>query len=191
MKNFLQSSLIIFSFVFIAACSSEDPEPPAGSGTWKLESFVLADFPAGYTSNENSPYAVNEITFGGLTYTSYSMDLNSDNSYERVVGVEGAPSIIDDGLWEIEEDNLTLSNKEDDDEFSYEFSIEIQEEKRLWISERVTFGGWVHDDTLAAWNSRFTSQAELTEYLNSLTDEEYNQLFAALEIDLIYAFIKE
>ncbi|MDW3210344.1 MAG: lipocalin family protein [Reichenbachiella sp.] len=189
MKNFLQSVLFAFSLVFVAACSSEDPEPAEGSGTWKLESFVLADFPAGFTSNEDTPAPIDGITFGGFTYTSYTLSLNGDNTFDRTVGLEGAPSLIDDGLWSIEGDDLVLKNKEDEDEFTQEFSINIKEEKRLWISQPATFGGWFHDDTIAALNSRFNSNTEINDYLNSLTDEEYAKYLNTLEIELIYAFI--
>lgn len=191
MKNLLQTILLAGSLLFIASCSSDDPEPAEGSGTWKLESFVLADFPAGFTSNENTPAAIDGITFGGFTYTNYTLDLNGDNTYDRTVGLDGAPSLIDDGLWSIEDEDLILENSEGEDEFKQEFSINIQEEKRLWISERASFGGWYHDDTLTALNSRFDSNEEINEYLNSLTDEEFAKYLNTLEIDLIYAFIKE
>jgi hypothetical protein len=167
--------LLFASFVLLSCGKDDGPVITHEMGTWELDSYILSNVPEGFKQkNEGQILAVNEISFGGgVTIESYELTLNSDMTYKRTIGVTG-PDIKDDGTWVFEDDVLTLTPEDEDEQ---EYRIEENDNDQLWWSVESQF--LLLHDTVTA------------DYYNSLDNEGQNELFTAVSIDLVYAFERQ
>lgn len=174
----------IFIFLLMASlfssCGGDDePVMTHEMGSWELDSFILANVPLDYSNNEGRIFAVNQISFGGgLVLDSYELTLNSDMTYERSIGVTG-PDIRDNGQWSLEDDILTLTEEDADEDEEYD--IEENDNDQLWWSVESQFSLLKNSvaDTITQ------------EWVDTLTDEEFFALFDVVTVDLVYAFERQ
>ncbi len=164
--------LLILPILFLAACGKDDdqPEPTHEVGTWELEGFLLSNLPNGFTGYEGLQLGLSDLNFGGVSYDSYTLDLNIDGSYSIEIEV-GLLDDEDTGTWTLDGDELIL----DSDEFGEQaWDVVENEDDDLWLSQTSNFSLF-HDSV---------TQAQL----DTLTDEEINQLLNSVTLDLIFAF---
>ncbi|WP_424961079.1 hypothetical protein [Ekhidna sp.] len=177
MKKALLLSLILLAL--ISSCGSDDePTLTHEMGSWELDSYILVNVPADYSNNDGRIFEVDEISFGGLVIDSYEISLNSDMTYERSIGVAG-PDIKDNGTWVLDDDVLILTGEDADQDEEYD--IEENDNDQLWWSVEAQFSLIKNSvaDTLTQ------------EWVDTLTDEEFFDLFDAVSVDLIYAFERQ
>ncbi|MEM7297550.1 MAG: hypothetical protein AAF391_04715 [Bacteroidota bacterium] len=167
-------ALVLASFLFSCG-GDDDPVATHEVGEWELDSYILTNVPSDYSFNEGRIFAVNEISFGGIVFESYEVTFNVDKTYARTVGVTG-PDIKDNGTWELDGDDLTLSSEDFDDDEEYE--VERNEDDQLWWSVSSQFS--LLEDAIADTITQ--------EYIDSITDEEFFALFDPVTVDLVYAF---
>ena len=182
-KNLLY--LLMLPLAFMLSCSSDDePDPTHEMGNWALDSFVLINFPEAFSSNEGLIATIDAITFGGATIESYSLSLNTDNTFARSIEVLG-PNINDSGTWELSGDDLTLTNEDGDD---LEFTVELNEDDQLWLSEPAAFLFIpdVYFDTVTQ---------DYFDLLETFSDEQLDSvndvLSQEVQLDLVYAFERQ
>lgn len=186
MKKILHT-IAIFSLIILASCGgSEDPAPHT-VGSWELESFVLVNLPSAYSQNENRTFAVNEVNFGGTTFSSYELTIENNGSYIRKIGILGGVSSNDQGTWEVSTDGTDLTINSDDTNIgSQDWGVTKNELDQLWITLPSSFG-LMSNETRDGLIAEHGADG-VNEYLNSLTSEEFNALFDTVSVDLLHAF---
>ncbi|SNS69010.1 hypothetical protein SAMN05421640_0865 [Ekhidna lutea] len=170
--------LLAASMILLSCGKDDGPVITHEMGSWDLDSFILTNLPAEYSNNEGRIFLVNQISFGGLVFESYEITFNSDLTYERSVGVPG-PDIKDNGTWELDGDDLILMSEDADQE--EEYRVEQNEDDQLWWSIESQFS--LVKDAIADTITQ--------EYIDTLTDEEFFDLFDAVSVDLVYAFERQ
>jgi len=187
MKRKIQS-IIMLGLLILASCGSdEDPEPPHIVGSWDLENFIIINLPTSYSRNEGRTFQINELTFGGATFSSYNLDIAADGTYIRKIGFAGSPSANDQGAWTLSDDGNDLNIAANDDDTGVDWDVAKNELDQLWLTQPSTFG-FISDATI---NQLEDEHGEgLTEYLNGLTDEEFDALVDPVIVDLLYAFTR-
>ncbi|WP_456462505.1 lipocalin family protein [Reichenbachiella sp.] len=177
MKNFLQSVLFAFSIVFVAACSSEDPEPDKIIGTWILDDATYFDAPAGYTLSEGTV----ESVYGE---TEYKIRFFEDLTYERDITGNGG-SYEDEGTWVQEEDDLTLTYDKGTTGLLLEFTVEDEiTDKNLNITSStsiLTFSDAIFNDPQAL--DTITTQESYDQFIQDYAEN--------INLKVTYAFDRE
>lgn len=115
MKKILQTTLFVCSLLFIAACSSDDPEPDKIVGTWILDNGTYSNPPAAYSfqaGDVESIYGENE----------YKIRFFDDMTYERDVTGNGG-SFEDEGTYTQSGDKLTLEYEKGTTGLDLEFEV--------------------------------------------------------------------
>ncbi len=177
MKKIL--SLIAASIILFSCGGDDDPVTTHEMGSWELDSFILTNVPADYAQfNEGRVFLVNQISFGGIVFESYEITFNSNFTFERSIGVPG-PDLRDNGTWELDGDNLILMAEDED--FEEEYNVEQNENNQLWWSVESQFS--LLKDAIADTITQ--------EYVDTLTDQEFADLFDAVSVDLVYAFERQ
>lgn len=197
MKNFLHATLFAFSLVFIASCSSDDPEPTHEMGTWVLENFVVSGLPSSYSNSEG---AVRTISYYG--FESYSVVLNQDNTFLTSIKRPNSPTGTIQGTWELTTDKLIFTtNPGTEDESSSEFSLITNQSNQLWYSESIDPNGGVdffmsdatREQLLADHGGVDGANAHLSTLASSEDQADIdllNSYFDTPTFNLVYAFIK-
>lgn len=194
MKNFLQASLIILSFVFITSCSSDDEDPTHEMGTWVLENFIISELPSTYSRSEG---IVRSLAYYG--YETYKLELNSDKTFLISIKFLGNPTSTGTGVWELTEEQLKLTIGEGEDEVSIEYNVIQNESNQLWISENIDpnnidvfISDAIQDELIADYDGVDGANAYIQGLDSSDPDDlaELNRIFTSPTFDLVYAFIK-
>lgn len=197
MKNFLQSTLIAFSLIFIAACSSDDPEPTHEMGTWTLESFVVTGLPASYSYSDGLTRSVEYYGF-----ESYKIELNQDFTFLTSIKRPGLPTGTIEGNWELTEDEITfITNPGTENESSTSFDLIRNQSNQLWYSENINPNDgvdfFISDENWDQLDTDHGDRNGAITYLNTLASsedqadiDEFNGYFGTPGFDLVYAFIK-
>jgi len=170
-------TILILAICFSCGGDGDDPVPTHEVGNWELDFFATINVPLEYQLSEGEIYDLSILSFDGVSLESYELNLNSDLTYTRSLGVQG-PNINDNGTWILEDDELILT---DEDENDFTFEIQRNEEDQLWLSEEINFG-LVKDairDTITA------------EWISTLSNAELNALIDPVILDLVYAFERE
>ena len=162
--------------VFLGSCGKDDEPrvPDALEGTWALDAFQLTEAPAGFESYEGLVLELGRL----VAWEDYEITFAADNTYSRRIFLAG-PDNTDEGVWTKEGTSLNLKPNEED--FEEDYTIETNSDIELIWSEPITLS-LIEDavrDTL--------SQA----YVDSLTDEEFDALFANVDINLNFIFDKQ
>lgn len=187
MKNYLLVLLTLSTLVLVSCKEDEEPTPPHIVGKWNLENFATINLPDAFASNEGSTYEVNEITFGGIAFDSYDLTFSKDGSFSRDISIQGRLPQTDDGNWEIDEDELILTDEDDNEEF---YDIIKNENDELWFSLSASFS-LIPDSTYVRLFEEYETNQGVIDYLNSLTDEEFGALFYAAPLDLVYVLSRD
>ncbi|MEM9298388.1 MAG: hypothetical protein AAGA64_08355 [Bacteroidota bacterium] len=177
MKRNLLVFGIILSVGLITSCGDDDSDapPPHEVGVWELDSYILTNLPSDYASNEGVILLLDDLSFGGISFESYTLELMTNGTYTRKIEVPG-PSINDDGTWLLDDDDLVLDSEDSDTD--EEFGVERNEDDQLWLSQDVQFA-LIKDSVLDTLTQ---------EYVDNITQEEFNALFDNVNLDLVYAF---
>lgn len=170
MKKYLLYLLIV-PIVYLTGCGNDDePEPTHEVGVWELQGYLLANLPTGFEGYEGVQLGIDALTFGGVAFDSYTLELKIDGSYEREIEV-GLADDVDTGTWSLDDDELTL----DSDEFGEDtWEVVDNEDDDFWISQPINLGLFPDEVT--------------QEQLDSLTEEEVEALVQQVTLDLVYAF---
>ena len=160
------------------ACGDDDGDatPSHEIGEWDLLNYALLNVPSAYSNSEGRTLALNQVNLG---ITSYELELNTNGTFDRSVGVIGRIPDDDEGTWVQDENDLILDSDDfEDDEI---FGVEKNEEDDLWlsISLNVPLLQNTIDDTLTST------------YFNSLTEEERDALFDSVPVDFTFIFERD
>lgn len=159
------------------SCSDDDdPPPPHIVGNWSLKNYATINVPEGFKRNEGLSYELNEINLG---IKSYSLELQQNGAFEREITSSGTLPQEDHGTYTWEEDVLILDSEKGDTDETY--GMEKNKDDRLWISLPVQF--WLIEDAI------YDTLTE--EYANSISDEEFEALHTAVDLDFVFAFERE
>ncbi|MTI39861.1 hypothetical protein [Fulvivirga lutimaris] len=173
MKTRLLSILALVFLSFFSSCSKDDdePAPPHEVGSWNLVNYALLNVPSDYSYNEGRSFDLDEISLG---IEKYELNLEADLTFSRKVNFSGVIPSQDAGTWVLEDEELILTSEDSSDDEV--FSIEKNEDDDLWIYFPIQFGLIKNSviDTLTS------------EYVNSLTNEEYNDLFDPVNLDFVF-----
>ncbi|MEM7110094.1 MAG: hypothetical protein AAF519_17835 [Bacteroidota bacterium] len=181
MKRKLLAFGMILSFGLMISCGDDDSDsapPPHEVGDWDLDSYLLLNLPSDYASREGQIQQLNEITFNGVAFESYTLNLMANGTYTRRIELPG-PNVNDNGTWEADDDELTLVSEDFDD--SEDFEIERNQDDQLWLSVASQF--LLIRDAVADTLTQ--------EYVSTLSEEEFDALFDVVSLDLVYAFERE
>lgn len=176
-KNLLYT--LVIGLAMLASCGGSDETPaPHQVGTWDLNSFIVTNTPSSHSLNENAVYQIDRISFGGVTYQKYTLDLLNDGTYTRKIEVPVGPSINDSGTWTLNGDDFTL---ESSDDFTDEFKVARNATDQLWLSEPRSFLLMPNNilDTLT------------TAYVATLTADQFFALHNEVTVDFVNAFERE
>lgn len=180
MKRNLLFIGVLFGLITLAGCGSDDgpSTPPHIVGTWELDSYIFINLPSAYASNEGRIFLLNEITFNNVAFEAYTLNLAANGTYTRKVEVPG-PSLNDDGTWTLDGDDFVLDPEDSNDD--NEFRLEKNEDDQFWISQESQFA-LIKDSVLDTLTQ---------EYVDGLSNEEFNALFDPVSLDLVFAFERE
>lgn len=169
---------IVITFALISCGGDDGPTITHEMGSWNLDSFILTNVPSDYSNNEGRIFGVSQISFGGVVFESYEITFNSDQTFERNIGLAG-PNVNENGTWKLEGDDLTLTSE--DGENTQEYSIEKNEDDQLWWSTGSQFSLLKNSvaDTLTQ------------EWVNTLSDDDFFALFDQVSVDLVFAFERQ
>lgn len=178
MKKYLLLIAILGTLGF-SSCDEDDPAPPPHEvGEWNLKNFALINLPARFQMNEGRTFELSQLGF-----ESYRLNLLANGTYEREISVSGRIPNEDAGTYTMEEDALILNSENSNDD--EDFSLEKNKNNRLWLSQPLQTG--LFEDAILDTLTQ--------EYLNSLTEEEYQELLdnylEQVNLDLVFAFEKE
>ena len=178
MKKLLLSGIVAILSLTFTACGDDDGDatPSHEIGEWDLLNYALLNVPSAYSNNEGRTFALNQVPLG---ITSYELELNSDGTFDRTIGVVGRIPDDDEGTWVLDENDLILDSDDfNDDEI---FGVEKNEEDDLWlsISLNVPLLQNTIDDTLTST------------YFNSLTEEEQDALFDSVPVGFTFIFERD
>ncbi|MEP2027050.1 MAG: lipocalin family protein [Reichenbachiella sp.] len=115
MKKLLQTTLLACSLLFIASCSSDDPEPDKIIGTWILDNGTYSNPPAAYSLQAGDV----ESIYGESEYKIRFFD---DMTYERDVTGNGG-SFEDEGTYSQTGDKLELDYEKGTTGLDLEFDV--------------------------------------------------------------------
>ncbi|MEO9803113.1 MAG: hypothetical protein ABJF04_07695 [Reichenbachiella sp.] len=197
MKNFLHATLFALSLIFVASCSSDDPEPTHEMGTWTLENFVVTDLPSTYSNAEGIVR-----TIGYYGFESYSIVLNQDKTFLTSIKRPNSPTGTIEGTWELTEDKLIFTtNAGTEDETSTEFGLIRNQSNQLWYSEGIDPNGGVdffmsdatREQLITDHGDVDGANAHLNALANSTDQADIdllNSYFDTPTFNLVYTFIK-
>ena len=172
-------TLLIFVGVIMSACGDDDDDdapPPHEVGIWDLKNYALINVPADYASNEGRRFELNQVNLG---IESYELNLEASGTFSRDINFTGVIPQEDMGTWAVNEGELTLDSNDFDDNES--FGIEKNESDDLWLSFPLQFS-LIQDDVLDTLTQ---------EYADSLTDEEFSDLFDPVNVDFVFLFERD
>ncbi|WP_420580973.1 hypothetical protein [Reichenbachiella sp.] len=197
MKNFLQSVLLAFSLVFIASCSSEDPEPvdmlldTNEVGTWYLNGFIFSGVEEAYDSYNNTQYDISLLSLNdGSPLVYYELTMEGDSVFERKQKYYGYQVLRDTGVWVLDSLTQVLTLESDllDEE---DFEVLLNENDDLYMSQKTTFP-MIRDDSIDALEARYPVDSVRIAYFNdSLSDDERAAYYKNVPLDLVFAFSRE
>ncbi|UXX78791.1 hypothetical protein N7E81_15640 [Reichenbachiella carrageenanivorans] len=186
MKHFLQTALVAFSFIFIASCSSDDPEPPHIVGAWTLEALNGINFPDAYSAWE-------EV---GYTTAGYDLEINNDGTFVERIKRTGQSSLVLPGTWEFEEDGEDLVLTFDDEDYDPEtYKVTKNELDVLWFTTEYS-DVFISNANLQKLIDDYGSIDDGYDYLNSLDADDANDLailqeyYQYVTFDLQYSLIR-
>lgn len=170
--------LLTFAMLAVITFSScgDDEEaapPPHEVGEWTLENYALMNLPPDYQRYEGSTFPPS--VFGTESYT---LKLLVNKTFEREIETAGTLPQDDMGTYTISEDELILNSHDSADEEVY--NLERNRNNRLWLGLPI--------QTLLLTDA--IADTITQEYINSLTEQEYEDLHDIVSLDLIFAFEK-
>jgi hypothetical protein len=178
--------LTALSLILIIVSCGDDKEvtPPHEVGNWNLVNFAFLNVPAGFTSNEGVLSEINEISFGGLRFSSYTLSIKSDGSYSREIATTGRLPQKDKGTWENKKDEFIFIDSDDNEDV---FNLEKNEDDQFWFSASSPFA-MIPDTTITRLFNQYSTGTAVNAYLDSLSDEEYSALLFPVVLDLVFVF---
>jgi hypothetical protein len=175
MKKYLLLFAILVATVLVS-CEEDDPVPPPHEvGTWNLQNYALLNLPSDFQRYEGRTLQLS--VFGT---EAYQLNLFANKTFEREIQTSGSLPQEDAGTYTLEEDELTLKSDDDssDDEV---YGLEKNKNNRLWLTLPI--------ETLLLKDA--IADTITQEYINSISEQEFEDLHDVVSLDLVFAFEKE
>lgn len=172
---------LLIVLLFFSCGKDDGPTITHEMGDWKLDAFILSNVPATHSRSEGAIIKANELIFGGETFDSYTLSLNSDQTFERTIEVTG-PNVKTNGNWQLTGDDLVLTYKDSrDEDQEEEYKITKNESDQLWWSLKSNF--------LLVSNARLDSISKLPSgWDKDLSADDRNKFYDQVSLDLVFTF---
>ncbi|MCV9386332.1 copper resistance protein NlpE [Reichenbachiella ulvae] len=180
MKRIFNNLLIVSLLAFSLACSeSEDPTPHI-VGTWEMQSEADYNVPSEYN------WFAYEYSLADLGYESYTLELVKNGTFTIKIERIGLSTIADQGTWIHNEEEESLTLDLDGDEIVY--SVEQNELDLLKLSQPIQALAISNADLQALLPEHNNSISEVIAYVNSLPQEERDQITAVISYEVLQSF---
>ena len=163
--------------LLLTACGDDDEDKPDTHeiGDWTLENYVMTNLPTAFSDYEDQSLKLSDVIIGGVEVETYDLTFTNKKTYSRRIDVKDKPNINDDGTWELDDDSLTLTNADDEEDV---YTIEKNSSDQLWWSTEVKFNLY----------SNATLKEYKVEEREDFTNEQKEALLESVSVDLVYAF---